>query len=209
MTDNGLTVYLVDDDHAVLESLTGLLAAAQHKTRRFVSAEDFLDSLNDDTAGCLVTDFKMTGMTGLDLLRELKNAGSLLPIIVVTGHATVPVTVELMQSGAITLLQKPYNPRELLNEVDRSLELYARLRVQRVETTSIQARLETLAYEEYQVMQLMVDGLPNRLIAEELGISMRTVDRRRSAVLEKMQAQSATDIARMLTLLQERTQDDA
>ena len=207
MTNNGLTVYLVDDDHAVLESLTGLLTAAQHVTRRFLSAESFLVAFDEDAAGCVVTDLKMTGMTGLDLLRELKDAGNLMPIIVVTGHATVPVTVELMQNGAVTLLQKPYKPRELLHEVDQSLRLYTRLRVQRDETTSIQARLETLTHEEYLVLQSMADGLPNRKVAENLEISMRTVDRRRSTVMEKMQAQSAPDIARMLTLLRERTQD--
>jgi FixJ family two-component response regulator len=207
MTSDGLTVYLVDDDHAVLDSLTGLLTAANRATRQFLSAESFLTALDEDAAGCIVTDLKMTGMTGLDLLMELNARNCLLPTIVVTGHATVPVTVELMQSGAITLLQKPYKPRELLREVDRSLELYVQLRVQHDETASIQARLETLNSEEYLVMQLIADGLPNREIADDLGISMRTVDRRRSTVIEKMRAQSAPDIARMVTLLQERTQD--
>ena len=207
MISDSLTVYLVDDDQAVLDSLTGLLVAAQHTTRKFVSAESFLHSIDDGVAGCVVTDLKMTGMSGLDLLRELKAGGCLLPIIVVTGHATVPVAVELMQSGAITLLQKPYKPHELLHAVDRALDLYKQLRRQRNETAAIQARLETLSADEYRVMQLMADGLPNREIAEDLETSLRTVDRRRSSVLDKMQAPSATDLARMLTLLHERSQE--
>lgn len=205
---NSLTVYLVDDDDAVLESLTGLLAAAGHQTRTFVSAESFLSTLDEDSAGCVVTDLKMTGMSGLDLLRELKAGDSLLPIIVVTGHATVPVAIELMESGAITLLQKPYQPRELLSVVYRALDLYERLAGERQEIMSVNARLETLSADEYRVMQLMTDGLQNRMIAHELGASTRTVDRRRSTVLEKMQVQSTAELVRLLTLLQERTRAD-
>lgn len=202
-----LTVYLVDDDQAVLDSLTGLLAAAHHPTRRFLSAEEFLLALNEQAAGCIVTDLKMTGMSGSELQQELKDADCLLPIIVVTGHATVPVTVDVMENGAVTLLQKPYKPSELLSAVGRALTQYSKLRAQRDETDSIQARVDTLTADEYRAMDLIARGASNREISEDLEVAMRTVDRRRRAVLEKMHAESAADLTRMLTLLRERTQD--
>lgn len=204
MSEN-LLVYLVDDDQAVLDSLTGLLSAAKLATRQYLSAESFLASLDADAGGCVVTDLKMTGMSGLDLLRELKTGECLLPIIVVTGHATVPVAVELMESGAVTLLQKPYKPAELLDVVARALRLYDELREQRDETARIQKRLDSLSSDEFRVVHLLAEGATNKAISEDLEISMRTVDRRRSTVLDKMQAQSAPDLARMLTLLEERT----
>lgn len=204
MSEN-LLVYLVDDDQAVLDSLTGLLSAAKLDTRQFLSAESFLSMLDENAAGCVVTDLKMTGMSGLDLLRELKAGECLPPIIVVTGHATVPVAVELMASGAVTLLQKPYKPAELLDAVARALRLYVEIRNQRDETVQIQGRLNSLSSDEFRVVHLLAEGATNKTISEDLEISMRTVDRRRSRVLEKMQAQSAPDLARMLTLLKERT----
>lgn len=200
-------VYLVDDDQAVLESLSGLLSAAQHSPRQFLSAESFLSSLDENARGCVVTDLKMTGMSGLDLLRELKAGDCLLPIIVVTGHATVPVAVELMESGAVTLLQKPYKSAELLEAVNKALRLYTTLRTERDETTNIQQRLDSLTVDEFRVVHLLADGATNKTISEDLEISMRTVDRRRSTVLAKMEAQSAPELARMLTLLRERSRN--
>ena len=206
MSDN-LLVYLVDDDQAVLDSLTGLLSAAQREMRQFLSAESFLRTLDESSACCVVTDLKMTGMSGQDLLHTLKAGDYLLPIIVVTGHATVPVTVELMYSGAVTLLEKPYKPAELLKAVDQALKLYVELRAERDETVLIQKRLDSLTADEFRVAHLLVDGATNKAVSEDMEISMRTVDRRRSIVLGKMQAKSVPDLARMLTLLQERTRN--
>ena len=195
-----LTVYLIDDDDAVLHSQIELLTAAGHRVDSFRSAESFLSALTPQTEGCVITDLKMSGMSGLDLQRNLVVSHSLLPLIVVSGHANIPTTVELMENGAVTLLQKPYDAGELLSAVQRGLAQFVENRNRAVELNSIQKRLDSLSPPEMSVLELMVAGRPNKVISTELEISMRTVDRRRSIVLEKMQVDSAPELARLVTL---------
>jgi len=202
MTDAPLTAYVIDDDPAVLDSVSELLVAAGIRALAFTSAEQFLHQLTPAAAGCIVTDLKMQGMSGADLLRVLRDSGCRLPVVVVSGHADVPVTVEVMERGAITLLQKPYKAEELLDAVQRALETFLSEQRRFRELQDIRQRLDSLQPDEYGVMRLMIQGQPNKTIAAELEISMRTVDRRRSAVLEKMGVASAPEVARLVALLE-------
>lgn len=197
-----LTVYLIDDDSTVLRSQVELLTAAGRQVSSFLSAENFLSELSDEPAGCVITDLKMSGMSGLDLQRTLIAENSLLPVVVVSGHANVASTVQLMENGALTLLQKPYDARGFLDAVERALDQFVENRDRAVELRSVQQRLDTLTTEEMSVLQLMICGRPNKVISTELEISMRTVDRRRSIVLEKMQVESAPELARLVTLVE-------
>ncbi len=202
MPDPQLTAFVIDDDRAVLHSVSELLDAAGIQTLAFTSAEQFLHQLSPATAGCVITDLRMQGMSGADLLKVLREADCRLPVVVVSGHADVPVTVEVMEHGAITLLQKPYKAEELLDAVRRALDAYRSDRHKFNQLDDIRHRLESLQPDEYGVMKLMIEGKPNKTIASELDISMRTVDRRRSAVLEKMGVGSAPEVARLVALLE-------
>lgn len=202
MTQHDVIVYLVDDDESVLHSQLELLTAAGISVKSFRSAEAFLSSLSPNSAGCVVTDLKMSGMSGLDLQRKLIASNSPLPLIVVSGHANVPTTVEVMENGAITLLQKPYDAHEFLDAVQRGLDQFIENRKRATELNSIHERLDSLSEGEMSVLRLMIAGLPNKVISTELEISMRTVDRRRSIVLEKMQVHSAPELARLVTLVE-------
>lgn len=195
-----LVVYLIDDDESVLHSQSELLTAAGFRIDSHLSAESFLTTLTPKSAGCVITDLKMSGMSGLDLQRTLVENKSLLPVIVVSGHANVSTTVELMGNGAVTLLQKPYVPGELLNAVQRGLDQFIENRDRAAELDSIQKRLNCLSPGEMSVLKLMITGRPNKVISQELEISMRTVDRRRSVVLEKMRVDSAPELARLVAI---------
>lgn len=202
ITQRDLIVYLIDDDEAVLNSQLELLTAAGVSAQSYRSAESFLAVLTSQSAGCVITDLKMSGMSGLDLQRKLIAIDSPLPLIVVSGHANVPTTVELMENGAITLLQKPYDAHELLSAVQRGLDQFVENRERALELNSIQRRLDSLTEAEMSVLELMIAGRPNKVISTDLEISMRTVDRRRSIVLEKMQVDSAPELARLVTLVE-------
>lgn len=202
LTQREVTVYLVDDDESVLHSQLELLTAAGISVETFSSAEAFISSLTPHSAGCVVTDLKMSGMSGLDLQRKLVASNSTLPLIVVSGHANVPTTVEVMENGAITLLQKPYDANEFLDAVQRGLDQFIENRERATELNSIHERLDSLSEGEMSVLRLMIAGRPNKVISTELEISMRTVDRRRSIVLEKMQVDSAPELARLVTLVE-------
>lgn len=205
MTQRDLIVYLIDDDKAVLNSQMKLLNAAGISVEPYSSAESFLSAMTSHSAGCVITDLKMSGMSGLDLQRKLNATNSPLPLIVVSGHANVPTTVEVMENGAITLLQKPYDVHEFLDAVQRGLEQFVENRDRATELNSIQERLHSLSAAELSVLELMIAGRPNKAISTELEISMRTVDRRRSIVLEKMQVDSAPQLARLVTLVEATT----
>ncbi|MDA0282881.1 MAG: response regulator [Planctomycetota bacterium] len=197
-----LVVYLIDDDPTVLHSQTELLRAAGLTVDAYRSAESFLSVITQRTAGCVITDLKLAGMSGLDLQRELVASHSPLPLIVVSGYADVQTAVQLMENGAVTLLQKPYDAQELLSAVHRALDQFQYDRDRDAEIRSIQKRLNSLTLGEMSVLELLVKGRPNKAISTQLEISMRTVDRRRSIVLEKMQVASAPELARLVTIVE-------
>lgn len=199
-----LTIYVIDDDQTVLQALVHLLETSGYHTRGFLSAESFLAEPFLPGLGCIITDLKLEGMSGQDLQKWLVTSGYQMPLIVVTGHATVDVAVEIMETGAVTLLQKPYQPDVLISAVKRATERAAHWHhnnaaggVPNVELIEFRRRLSELTAEERHVMRLMVGGLSNKAISAELACSMRTVDRRRSRVLEKLAVQTVPELARL------------
>lgn len=193
---------MIDDDQPVLDSLVELVSAAGFHAQPYSSAEDFLDNFNALTPGCIVTDLRLAGMSGQDLQRRLMDVDCPLPLIVVTGHATVPVAVQIMEHGAVTLLQKPYKPSELLAAIQRALVRPPTVRPSDAQLAELRQRLTTLSHEESQVMRLLLEGRTNKVIAATLELSMRTVDRRRRSVLDKVGVESVPELARLVGILQ-------
>lgn len=194
-------IHLVDDDVSVLHSLSALIEAIGHECRCFESAEAFLEGLSPDEAGCVITDLQMKGMDGLGLQREMLAKRSELPLIIVSGQVSVAETVEFMENGAVTLLKKPYDHSQLIKAIDRALAINAKGRERRQWIEATLNRINELTADERCVMDLIVAGKANKVIASELHISMRTVDRRRSTVLETMHVATAPELAQLLTRL--------
>ena len=192
------TVYVVDDDPAARDSVSALVTAAGLRVQSFSSAEAFLQENRPDKPSCLVTDLRMLGMSGLDLLEQLQKSSTPLPAILISAYADVPAAVRAMQAGAVTLLEKPCRHDQLITAIHQALERDASNRAVRLRKTELKKRLATLSPEEYEVMQRMVAGKLNKVVANELLISLRTVETRRHRVLEKMQADSLAELVRMV-----------
>ena len=163
----------------------------------FHSADDFLSGHSNERAGCLVLDIRMPGMGGLELQEKLNDLGSTLPIIFITGHGDVPMAVEAMQKGAVDFIQKPFRDQELLDRIGEGLKTDQERRSEREEKAEVRERIGKLTNREQQVLDLVVTGKPNKVIAYELGVSQRTVEIHRARVMEKMQAKSLADLVRM------------
>lgn len=192
------TVYVVDDDPAVRDSVSALVNSAGLRVQTFPSAETFLQEYKPEKPGCLVTDLRMLGMSGLDLLEKLQKSESPLPSILISAYADVPAAVRAMEAGAVTLLEKPCRNDQLVQAIHKALERDTTQRAARTLQQDIKRRLATLSPEEYEVMQRMVAGKLNKVIANELLISLRTVETRRHKVLEKMKADSLAELVRMV-----------
>jgi FixJ family two-component response regulator len=191
------TVYIVDDDQAIRHAMELLMRSVGLDYEIFHSADDFLDSHSNDRAGCLVLDIRMPGLGGLELQEKLNELGSTLPIIFITGHGDVPMAVEAMQKGAVDFIQKPFRDQELLDQVSEALKTDRERRSVRDQKAEVTARIEKLTKREREVMDLVVTGKPNKVIAYELGVSQRTVEIHRARVMEKMEARSLADLVRM------------
>jgi two-component system response regulator FixJ len=190
-------VQIIDDDDALRDSLTFLLSSAGIEAKSYDSAAAFLNDPQRGTSGCIITDVRMPGMSGIDLLRKLKSDGVTVPVIVMTGHGDVPLAVEAMKLGAFDFIEKPFDDDALLMSVRGALgvqEKHAREESQRQE---IENRLAQLSTRERQVLDGLVAGQANKVIAFELGISPRTVEIYRANVMTKMQANSLSDLVRM------------
>lgn len=191
-------VYVVDDDEAVLLSVKAILSQHGYDVHGFSSAEEFLAAAPQDVAGCVITDVQMPGMDGVELQQRLKSARSLFSVVVVTGVADVPLAVTMMERGAITLLEKPYDHIDLLDAVAKGVAA-SRKQAELVRSEdTVRERLATLSAEELQVMEYMLADKPNKAISHSLDLSMRTVDRRRRAVLDKMKVKSIPELAILL-----------
>ncbi len=198
MADTAPTVFIVDDDEAVRESLGLLLESVDQGSKGFASGTEFLDAYDDDMAGCIVLDIRMPGMNGMELQKKLNEVNSILPIIFVTGHGDVPMAVEAMQHGAVDFIQKPYREQNLLDKINQALKLDQQQRASLREKQQIIERIETLTPRELEVMEMMIDGNANKVIAIDLGISQRTVEIHRSRVMEKMNTHSLAHLVRMV-----------
>lgn len=192
------SVYVVDDDELARDSVRALVESMGLDVKTFPSAERFLAHFHPDLCGCLVTDIRMLGMSGLELQAELNKMGALLPVIVLTAYATTPATVRAIQQGAITLLDKPYREDDLWNAIRKALALDARKRIEVAQRQAIRDRIETLTESERCVLGLVVAGKPNKAIADRLNVSVRTVENRRSEIYSKLQAGSVIDLVRMV-----------
>jgi two-component system response regulator FixJ len=191
-------VHIVDDDAAVRQSLAFLLGSAGLAVRLYDSATAFLAGLPDVTGGCLITDLRMPGMTGLQLLNELRARSCGLPAIVVTGHGDVPLAVEAMKAGATDFIEKPFDQEAILNAVRGALERGTGHHSS--EGPVIAARLASLSERERQVLDGLIAGHPNKTIAHDLGISPRTVEVYRANLMTKMAARSLSELIRMAIL---------
>jgi len=190
-------VHVIDDDEAARDSLAFLLTSAKIDVKTYESATAFLNSMADIKSGCIITDVRMPGMSGIDLLRKLKELGVAVPVIVVTGHGDVPLAVEAMKIGAADFLEKPFDDEVLLASVRSAFARQEGTDKRRAERTEIESKLAALSNRERDVLQGLVRGLANKQIAFDLGISPRTVEIYRANLMTKMQASSLSDLVRM------------
>jgi two-component system response regulator FixJ len=193
----------VDDDPAVRDSLAFLLETASIRVRTFESPLPFLEALRHETPDCVVTDIRMPDMSGIDLIRRLREENYQLPVIVITGHGDVALAVEAMKLGAADFIEKPFDDEVLLNSVRSALDRHRHLGRASGERNDALSRIASLSTRERQVLDGLVKGHPNKTIAYDLGISPRTVEVYRANLMTKMQASSLSDLVRMALLADE------
>ncbi len=193
------TVLVVDDDDAVRDSIKELVESVGLKAQTFASAQSFLESYTTDQAGCLVLDVRMARMSGLTLQAKLKEMGADLPIIFITGHGDIDMAVQVMKVGAVDLIQKPYHEQNLLDSINDALEIDVENRGASRKQGALEKQIASLTEREREVMDLLVGGHTNKAVAEQLGISPRTVEVHRQRVLEKCEVKSVPQLIRLLT----------
>ena len=195
---NASSVFLVDDDESVRRALARLIKSAGHSVQTFASAQDFLGTkTGSQEAGCLVLDVRMPGLTGIDLQRELQAMKRNLPIVFITGHGDIPMSVKAMKAGAVDFLQKPVKDKDLLKAIEQSLARAARDQSEREEIARIQKCVESLTPREFEVMALVVTGMLNKQIAFKLGTVEKTVKVHRARVMDKMGVDSIAELVRI------------
>ena len=194
-------VFVVDDDRSVRSSLKFLIGTVGLHVETFDSAEAALQKLSPETAGCLVLDVRLRGLSGLDLQHELTARNCQVPIVFITGHGDIPMSVRAMKAGAIEFLTKPFRDQDLLDAVRTALERDRIRREQEKEITGLQQRLDSLTAREREVISMVVSGKLNKQIADQLGTSENTVKVHRSRVMEKMHAQSLAELVVMMETL--------
>jgi len=190
-------VFVVDDDAAMRRSLGNLLRSVGLRVEAFASAQEFLLAKRPNVPGCLVLDVRMPGPSGLDLQKSMAETDVEIPIIFITGHGDIPMTVQAMKAGAVAFLTKPFRDQDLLDAIHQALERDRKGREQRTEIDELRRRFESLTRREREVMGLVVAGLPNKQIAGEVGTSETTVKVHRHQAMEKMGAGSLAELVRM------------
>ncbi len=190
------TVFVVDDDPDVRRGVGRLVRLAGYDVETFASGEEFLNRSPSHEPSCLVLDVRMPGLTGLDLQEAINKKGDAIPIVFITGHGDVPMSVRAMKAGAVDFLQKPFDAHDLLDAIERAVARDATDRVRRAEIADLRERVNCLTRREYEVFALVVTGMLNKQIGQELGTSEKTVKVHRGRVMHKMRANSVTDLVR-------------
>lgn len=201
------TVYLVDDDPGVRRSAKELIESVGLRVQTFASAREFLDSQRPDAPCCLVLDVRLPGVSGLDLQRELAKTADSMPIIFITGHGDIPMSVQAMKAGAVEFLSKPFRDQQLLDAISQAIERDRFAREERRKVAELQRRYESVTPREREVMALVVKGLLNKQVGAELGMSETTVKLHRGQVMQKMKADSLADLVRMADRLAHRANE--
>jgi len=197
MKEQDPIVFVIDDDRMIRDGLQSLIRSVGLRVETFASAQDFLGTKRPDTPACLVLDVRMPGLSGLDLQLKLRDAGIPIPVIFITGHGDIPMSVRAMKEGAHEFLTKPVRGQDLLDAVQKALASDRELRQERREANEIRARFESLTPREKEVLELVVAGLLNKQIADQLRMSELTVKTHRAHVMEKTQAESLAHLVRM------------
>jgi len=197
MSEQG-KVYIIDDDEAVRDSLSWLMKSAGIQAETFASAGAFLDRCSAKLSGCLLLDIRMPGMSGLELQGVLNERGCHMPVIIISGHADVPMAVRALKSGAFDFIEKPFNDELLLGLVKRALEQESKQRESLAEADALRERMASLTPRELEVLDLVVAGAANKQISSELGVSTKTVEVHRARVMDKLQAESLSHLVRMV-----------
>lgn len=198
-------VFVIDDDPSMRTAIKELIEAVGLNCQTFTSGQELLEAKLPDVPGCLILDVRLPGLSGLHLQRELAERGNHIPIIFITGHGDIPMSVQAMKAGAVEFLTKPFRDQDLLDAIEQATERDRLTRQQRLETVELSARHESLTPREREVMQLVVTGLLNKQIAVQLGISEKTVNVHRAQVMQKMKADSLADLVRMSEKLRSTT----
>ena len=192
MADQELTVFIVDDDQEVRDSV-------DIKVQTYANANDFLADYSTDDLGCLVLDIRMPGMSSFELQQELIRRDAVLPIIFITGHGDVPMAVQAIQRGALDFIQKPFRDQELLDRVNHALNSCNKQHDSQQQTHSVKEHIHNLTPREHQIMEMIVEGKANKVIAIDLGLSQRTIEAHRKNVMQKLEARSLADLVRIVT----------
>ena len=198
MTQSEPTVFVVDDDPAVLRGLRLLVKSVKLNVETYLSAQEFLDSYDPARPGCLVLDMRMPGMSGLELQEILRTRNISIPVIIITGYGKVPAAVQAMKKGAVDFLEKPFNDQVLVDQVQKAVARDAQIRQKQALQEAMSARLALLTPRERDVMELVVAGKLNKVIARELGLSPKTVESHRAHIMKKMKVGS---VAELVTLV--------
>ncbi len=192
------TVFVVDDDQAMRKSLKWLIESVGMKVESYASAVEFIRNYYPGRSGCLLLDVRMPGMSGLDLQEQFIRQNIKIPIIIITGHGDVPMAVRAMKAGAVDFIEKPFNDEFLLDSIRRALALDVQQRTFQAQRAEIAARLAHLTPREHEVMEMVTNGKSNKEIANQLGVSTKTVEAHRARVMEKMEASALAELVRMV-----------
>ena len=191
-------VYVVDDDQAVRDSLRWLIESVGLHVKTFSNGQELLENVNESEISCLVLDVRMPGISGLDLQQRLKNMNAKIPVIIVTGHADVPMAIQAMKAGAFDFIEKPYSDQLLLERIQCAIEQDDCFKQQQAVNNEINERIDSLTPREREVMGLVVGGHSNKSIAKELGVSIKTVEVHRGNLMSKMKASSLSELVRLV-----------